>query len=66
MSYGADLFFQNAQNFMWISKMQKNFEKLFLALKIMVFELVIIIVIIIIIIIIIFSLFHVDEYKNLQ
>ena len=45
--------------------MQKNFEKLFLALKIMVFEPVIIIVIIIIIIII-FSLFHVDEYKNLQ
>ena len=44
--------------------MQKNFEKLFLALKIMVFEPVIIIVIIIIIII--FSLFHVDEYKNLQ
>ena len=47
--------------------MQKNFEKLFLALKIMVFEpVIIIVIIIIIIIIIIFSLFHVDEYKNLQ
>ena len=38
LSYQADLFFQNAQNFIQILNMEKKFKKSFLVLEIMVLK----------------------------